>query len=151
MKIQETTGPQTKYWKVQDSYKNTGIYRTAGITDLIFALIRGRQSWLGWYSDAADTAVARRAAPVHAAGAVSTVSAHRLARAERRRRHELSRSGTGRGGTPACEWRRPAAASISATHVDRADGVVAVPIAELFWTVLTTVSAVAISISVAHQ
>ena len=31
-KIQENTGPQTKYGKVQDRYKITGIYRTAGIT-----------------------------------------------------------------------------------------------------------------------
>jgi len=30
--INKNTGPQTKYRKVQDSYKNTGIYRTAGIS-----------------------------------------------------------------------------------------------------------------------
>ena len=36
--INKNTGPQTKYRKVQDSYKNTGIYRiyrTAGITATI--------------------------------------------------------------------------------------------------------------------
>ena len=30
--INKNTGPQTRYRKVQDSYKNTGVYRTAGIT-----------------------------------------------------------------------------------------------------------------------
>jgi len=44
---------QTKYRKVQDSYKNTGIYRTTGITAkiLFYAIIYQSHKWHSehWY------------------------------------------------------------------------------------------------------
>jgi len=44
-----------------------------------------------------------------------------------------------------------AATIISSTHVDRANAIATVPIAKLSWTVTAILSAVTISVSVAHQ
>jgi len=96
-------------------------------------------------------AIASRSTPVNVAGLVSAVAAHHVAGSSRiaERCHELS------GGwrcASAREWRQQLAAShISAAHVDRANGVFTLPIAKFFWTVLTTLSAVTISISFADQ
>jgi len=48
IKIQENTGHKQKYRKIQDSYKNTGIYkiyRTTGITATLCSWSRNPRRW----------------------------------------------------------------------------------------------------------
>ena len=48
MKIQENTTPQTKYRKVQNGYKNTGIYRTAETLPGLVRPTVSQYEYVGW-------------------------------------------------------------------------------------------------------